>query len=111
MERVEDTAEGRVVARGRGAAARAAIDGQCASMIMDLAGRSIIPVPECLAVHLPKRGWTGQAVSVRGLPVSSGPPCRAWTRASDSAPNRDAPGTADDGEARPDLDGSGGERP
>ncbi len=34
---------------------RTAIDGQCTSVIMDLAGRSIIPVPECLAVHLPKR--------------------------------------------------------
>ena len=35
---------------------RTAIDGQCASVIMDLAERSIIPVPDCLAVHLPKRG-------------------------------------------------------
>ena len=35
---------------------RIAIDGQCTSVIMDLAERSIVPVPECLAVHLPKRG-------------------------------------------------------
>ena len=35
---------------------RIAIDGQCTSVIMDLAERAIIPVPECLAVHLPKRG-------------------------------------------------------
>ena len=35
---------------------RTAIDGKCTSVIMDLAERSIIPVPECLAVHLPKRG-------------------------------------------------------
>ena len=35
---------------------RIAIDGQCTSVIMDLAERSIIPVPECLAVHFPKRG-------------------------------------------------------
>ena len=35
---------------------RTAIDGQCTSVIMDLEARSIIPVPECLAVHLPKRG-------------------------------------------------------
>ena len=34
---------------------RVAIDGQCTSVIMDLAGRSIIAVPECLAAHLPKR--------------------------------------------------------
>ena len=34
---------------------RVAIDGQCTSVIMDLAERSIIAVPECLAVHLPKR--------------------------------------------------------
>ena len=34
---------------------RVAIDGQCTSVIMDLAGRSIVAVPECLAVHLPKR--------------------------------------------------------
>jgi len=34
---------------------RTAIDGQCTSVIMDLEARSIIPVPECLAVHLPKR--------------------------------------------------------
>ena len=34
---------------------RTAIDGRCTSVIMDLAERSIIPVPECLAVHLPKR--------------------------------------------------------
>ena len=35
---------------------RTAIDGQCTSVIMDLAERSIIFVPECLAVHFPKRG-------------------------------------------------------
>ena len=35
---------------------RTAIDGQCTSVIMDLDERSIIPVPKCLAVHLPKRG-------------------------------------------------------
>ena len=35
---------------------RTAIDGQCTSVVMDLDERSIIPVPECLAVHLPKRG-------------------------------------------------------
>ena len=35
---------------------RTAIEGECTSVIMDLAERSIIPVPECLAVHLPKRG-------------------------------------------------------
>ena len=35
---------------------RTAIDGKCTSVIMDLAERSIIPVPQCLAVHLPKRG-------------------------------------------------------
>ena len=34
---------------------RVAIDGRCTSVIMDLAGRSIIAVPETLAVHLPKR--------------------------------------------------------
>ena len=34
---------------------RTAIDGRCTSVIMDLAERSIIPVPQCLAVHLPKR--------------------------------------------------------
>ena len=34
---------------------RTAIDGRCTSVIMDLAERSIVPVPECLAVHLPKR--------------------------------------------------------
>ena len=34
---------------------RTAIDGRCTSVIMDLAERSIIPVPECLAVHLPRR--------------------------------------------------------
>ena len=34
---------------------RTAIDGRCTSVIMDLAERAIIPVPECLAVHLPKR--------------------------------------------------------
>ena len=34
---------------------RVAIDGQCTSVIMDLAGRSIIAVPETLAVQLPKR--------------------------------------------------------
>ena len=34
---------------------RTAIDGRCTSVIMDLSERSIIPVPECLAVHLPKR--------------------------------------------------------
>ena len=33
---------------------RTAIDGKCTSVIMDLAERSIIPVPQCLAVHLPK---------------------------------------------------------
>ena len=35
---------------------RAAIDGRCTSVIMDLGERTIIPVPECLAVHFPKRG-------------------------------------------------------
>ena len=35
---------------------RTAIDGQCTSVIMDLGEHSIIRVPECLAVHLPKRG-------------------------------------------------------
>ena len=35
---------------------RVAIDGQCTSVIMDLSERSIIPVPECIAAHLPKRG-------------------------------------------------------
>jgi len=35
---------------------RTAIDGRCTSVVMDLAERSIIPVPVCLAVHLPKRG-------------------------------------------------------
>ena len=34
---------------------RTAIDGRCTSVIMDLAERSIIPVPKCLAAHLPKR--------------------------------------------------------
>ena len=34
---------------------RTAIDGRCTSVIMDLTERSIIPVPECLAVHLPRR--------------------------------------------------------
>ena len=34
---------------------RTAIDGQCTSVIMDLDARSIIPVPERLAVHLEKR--------------------------------------------------------
>ena len=34
---------------------RTAIDGRCTSVIMDLTERSIIPVPECLAVHLQKR--------------------------------------------------------
>ena len=34
---------------------RTAIDGRCTSVIMDLAERTIIPVPECLAVHLPRR--------------------------------------------------------
>ncbi len=34
---------------------RTAIDGRCTSVIMDLAERSIISVPECLAVYLPKR--------------------------------------------------------
>ena len=34
---------------------RVAIDGQCTSVIMDLVGRSIIAVPECLAMHLAKR--------------------------------------------------------
>ena len=33
---------------------RVAIDGRCTSVIMDLAGRVIVPVPECLAAHLPK---------------------------------------------------------
>ena len=33
---------------------RTAIDGKCTSVVMDLAERSIIPVPQCLAVHLPK---------------------------------------------------------
>ena len=35
---------------------RIAIDGRCTSVIMDLAGRTIVPVPECLSAHLPKRG-------------------------------------------------------
>ena len=35
---------------------RIAIDGRCTSVIMDLVGRTIVPVPECLAAHLPKRG-------------------------------------------------------
>ena len=35
---------------------RVAIDGECTSVIMDLGERSIIPVPECLATHLPTRG-------------------------------------------------------
>ena len=35
---------------------RTTIDGQRTSVIMDLGERSIIPVPECLAVHMPKRG-------------------------------------------------------
>ena len=35
---------------------RVAIDGRCTSVIMNLDERSIIPVPECLAVHLPRRG-------------------------------------------------------
>ena len=34
---------------------RTAIDGRCTSVIMDLAERSIVPVPQCLAVHLPRR--------------------------------------------------------
>ena len=34
---------------------RTAIDGRCTSVIMNLTERSIVPVPECLAVHLPKR--------------------------------------------------------
>ena len=34
---------------------RTAIDGRCTSVIMDLTVRSIIPVPACLAAHLPKR--------------------------------------------------------
>ena len=34
---------------------RTAIDGRCTSVIMDLTERSIIPVPQCLAVHLPRR--------------------------------------------------------
>ena len=34
---------------------RVAVDGQCTSVIMDLVGRSIIAVPECLAMHLAKR--------------------------------------------------------
>ena len=34
---------------------RTAVDGRCTSVIMDLAARSIIPVPGCLAVHLPRR--------------------------------------------------------
>ena len=34
---------------------RTAIDGQCTSVIMDLTERSIVPVPECLAVYLPRR--------------------------------------------------------
>ena len=34
---------------------RTAIDGRCTSVVMDLAARSIVPVPECLAVHLPRR--------------------------------------------------------
>ena len=35
---------------------RVAIDGRCTSVIMNLDERSIIAVPECLAVHLPRRG-------------------------------------------------------
>ena len=34
---------------------RIAVDGTCTSVVMDLAERTIIPVPECLAVHLPRR--------------------------------------------------------
>ena len=34
---------------------RIAVDGTCTSVIMDLAERAIIPVPDCLAVHLPRR--------------------------------------------------------
>ena len=32
-----------------------AIDGNATSVIMDTAERAIIPVPECMAVHLPRR--------------------------------------------------------
>ena len=34
---------------------RIAVDGECTNVIMDLVERVIIPVPECLAVHLPRR--------------------------------------------------------
>ena len=50
---------------------RTAIDGQCTSVIMDLSERSIIPVPECLAVHLPKRDRVARAAADHGLPASS----------------------------------------
>lgn len=33
-----------------------AIEGQATSVVMDLASRSIIAVPDCLAEHLPPRG-------------------------------------------------------
>ena len=45
---------------------RTAIDGRCTSVIMDLSERSIIPVPECLAVHLPKGGRDAGAAPDRG---------------------------------------------
>ena len=35
--------------------ARIAVAGTCTSVVMDLAERVIIPVPECLAMHLPRR--------------------------------------------------------
>ena len=31
-----------------------AVRGRCTSVVMDLAGRAIVPVPECLAAHLPR---------------------------------------------------------
>ena len=33
-----------------------AIDGRATSVIMDLNQRKIVPVPSCMAVHLPRRG-------------------------------------------------------
>ena len=39
---------------------RVALAGTCTSVIMDLAERVIIPVPECLAAHLPGRGQAGR---------------------------------------------------
>ena len=41
--------------------ARVALAGTCTSVIMDLAERVIIPVPECLAAHLPRRARGGGA--------------------------------------------------